>query len=121
MMSTAHLRLVRPDTSSSIPSLEERAADHCAILEGYLDTHILRGHTDETRESDQGRIERGLRAMPLLDPEHPSGVRPLFVLEAMAPFIGRERMIAYHKSLLARGLARTTLVGEITALRRFFA
>lgn len=120
-MTAAPLRLVysASSTDTAIP-FAEQSADHAAILEGYFNTYITRGYTDETLGTVRSRLIHWFDTFPVPDAAHPTGLRPLFVWEAMEPVVGRERIIDYAKCLVAAELARSTIRQCLTSLRRLF-
>jgi site-specific recombinase XerD len=111
---------INSSVPAAIPS-EEQLADHQAILEGYLDTHITRGHMENTRKCDRFYLTRWFQIYSIPDATLPAGVRQLFVWEAMAPITGRERAVEYGKDLMRSGLERPTVASHMLRLRRLFA
>src|SRR5712671_5697351 len=91
-MSRPHLALVQNlgVTSSAVP-FSQMLADHHAILQGYLDTHITRNHSDCTIESERRFLLGWFESFMMPDDTHPDGERQLFVWEAMVPVLGRQR------------------------------
>jgi integrase len=105
------------DLSQNTPSLEQQRADHDRIVQGYLDTHWTRNHTEKTLLTEKRFLERWFNTHA---PDDRDG--PLFVWDAMVPILGRERVIAYVKGLVAQGRQKSsTILGKVGILRRFFS
>ena len=54
------------------------------------------------------------------DDSHPEGQRQLLLWEAMAPVVGRQRVVAFSKGLVEAGLKPRTVTGYLGYLRRLF-
>jgi site-specific recombinase XerD len=104
---------------SSIP-FTQLLADHRAILQGYLDTHVTRNHSDRTIESERRFLIGWFESFMMQDDEHPDGQRQLFVWEAMVPVLGRQRIVEFSKGLVEAGLKPRTVQGHLGSLRRLF-
>jgi len=104
------------DLTQERPSFDEQRSDHDRVLQGYLDTHRTRNHTEQTYRME----ERFLRKwFALHAPEDRKD--PLFVWEAMTPVTGRERVMAYVKGLVTEGKQKpASVLGKVGILRRFF-
>jgi site-specific recombinase XerD len=101
-------------------SFAQLLADHRAILQGYLDTHVTRNHSDRTIESDRRFLIGWFESLVTQDDEHPDGQRQLFVWEAMVPVLGRQRIVEFSKGLVEAGLKPRTVQGYLGSLRRLF-
>jgi site-specific recombinase XerD len=121
-MSTPVFRVIEGSARrpSSVP-FSEQLDDHYAILNGYLDTHITRYHSDMTIEAERSFLTNFFRNMPVSDPDHPDGERQLLIWEAMKPVSGRERMTAFSKGLVHCELSPRTVTRYLGRLRRCFA
>ena len=101
-------------------SFAQLLVDHRAILQGYLDTHVTRNHSDRTIESDRRFLIGWFESLVTQDDEHPDGQRQLFVWEAMVPVLGRQRIVEFSKGLVEAGLKPRTVQGYLGSLRRLF-
>jgi site-specific recombinase XerD len=106
-------------TSTSVP-FSQLLADHHAILQGYLDTHITRNHSDRTIESERRFLIGWFESLMRQDDTHPDGERQLFLWEAMEPVLGRQRIVAFSKGLVEAGLKPRTVQAYLGYLRRLF-
>jgi site-specific recombinase XerD len=95
-------------------------ADHHAMLQGYLDTHITRNHSDRTIESERRFLMGWFESFVMQDDDHPDGERQLLLWEAMEPVLGRQRIVAFSKGLVDAGLRPRTVHGYLGSLRRLF-
>jgi hypothetical protein len=119
-MSVPQLRILPwPNPHSSVP-LAEQLADHQAILQAYLDTHVTRNHTEVTREADRFFLVNWFQSILVPDKRHTDGQRQLLLWEAMEPVIGRDRIVEYCKALVAAGMERGTIIRYMGRLRRLF-
>ncbi len=89
-------------TSTPLP-FSQMLTDHHAILQGYLDTHTTRNHSDRTIETERRFLTGWFESFVLQDDEHPDGQRQLLVWEAMEPAQGRQRIVAFSKGLVDAG------------------
>src|SRR5437899_12927000 len=71
--------------------------DHNAILQGYLDTHVTRNHSDKTIEGDRRFLRGWFEGSIVVDDDHPDGERQLVLGEAMQPVLGRQVIIDSSK------------------------
>ena len=94
--------------------------DHNAILQGYLDTHVTRNHSDKTIQGDRRFLRGWFEGFMVVDDNHPDGERQLFLWEAMEPVLGRQRIIEFSKGLIETGLKTRTVNGYLGSLRRLF-
>ncbi len=94
--------------------------DHNAILQGYLDTHVTRNHSDKTIEGDRRFLRGWFEGFMVVDDNHPDGERQLFLWEAMEPVLGRQRIIEFSKGLIETGLKTRTVNSYLGSLRRLF-
>src|SRR5579885_1707734 len=121
-MSYSHLALVR--SVSSLPqqiSFSEKLADHHAILQGFLTTHITQNHSEWTYDAERRFLTGWFAGQIIEDNAHPDGERQLLIWEAMTPVIGRERIQAFTTDLIKdRKLKVRTVTGYLGALRRLF-
>ncbi len=120
-MSRHQLAIVHTtEPSISRVPFSERLADHQAILEGYLDTHITRNFSAGTIEAQRRILTGWFEDFIVSDDDHPRGERQLLVWEAMTPALGRERIQAFSKGLVSAGLKPRTVQGYLGSLRRLF-
>jgi len=117
-MNRSYLKLVsRMDTLTAPISFSEMLDDHHAILEGYLDTHVTRNHSDRTIESERAFLTGWFEGILVPDPD---GERQLLVWEAMEPVKGRDRIKEFSKSLIIAELSQRSVNGYLGMLRRLF-
>ena len=98
----------------------EKLADHQAILQGFLDTHVTRNHSENTLEFDQRFLTGWFQGFMLPDATCPGGERQLLLWEAMQPVVGRQHIIGFSKGLVETGLKPSTIQRYLGSLRRFF-
>jgi hypothetical protein len=86
----------------SLPEIsdEEMAKDHAQILQNYIDTLVIRGFSANTIDASRWFIERWFERHGFVTA---SGRRPLYVWEAMKPFVGRKRIKEFLLSLSTPG------------------
>jgi site-specific recombinase XerD len=104
---------------SAIP-FPEMLANHQTIIQGYLDTHVTRNHSDSYAEADCRFLTGWFEGFMVPDDNHPNGERQLFLWEAMKPVAGRQRIVAFSKGLVGAGLKPRTVTGYLGTLRRLF-
>jgi site-specific recombinase XerD len=104
---------------ASLP-FSEQLADHHALLQGYLDTHITRNHSQATHENERRFLTGWFENFLVPDEHHPDGERQLLVWEAMEPVRGRQRIMSFSKGLIETGLKPRTVSGYLGILRRLF-
>jgi site-specific recombinase XerD len=120
-MSHPKLALVQNLEGYSTPvPFSQMLADHHALLQGYLDTHITRNHSDRTIESERRFLLGWFESFVAQDDGHPDGQRQLLVWEAMEPMQGRQRIVAESYGLVDAGLKPRTVHGYLGSLRRLF-
>jgi site-specific recombinase XerD len=120
-MSRPHLAIVHQMSVVSAPlTFAEKLADHEAILQGYLDTHITRNHSTQTIESERRFLKGWFENLIVKDDSHPSGERQLLIWEAMTPVTGRQRIVGFSKGLVSAELKVRTIQGYLGQLRRLF-
>lgn len=120
-MSRPHLAIVhRLEVVSAPIPFAQKLADHEAILQGYLDTHVTRNHSDRTIESERRFLKGWFKNLIVKDDSYPGGERQLLVWEAMSPLTGRQRIIGFSKGLVNAGLKVRTIQGYLGQLRRLF-
>lgn len=120
-MSVAQLSIVRrTEAPSSSSGFAEMIADHKAILHGYLDTHLTRNHSCKTIDCELRFLEGWFTGFRVLDRGHPDRERQLFIWEAMAPLVGRQRIIEFSKGLAFAELKTRTITSYLGILRRMF-
>lgn len=105
--------------SSRIP-FSEMLADHHAILQGYLDTHTTRNHSNATIEFVRCFLTGWFAGFMTSDESHPDGERQLLIWEAMEPVIGRRRIVGFSKGLVEAGLKPRTVTTDLGSLHRLF-
>ena len=89
-------------------------------MQGYLDTHVTRNHSERTAEADRRFLTGWFEGFMVEDYDHPDGERQLFVWEGMAPVAGRQRIVGFSKGLADAGLKPRTITGYLGTLRRLF-
>jgi site-specific recombinase XerD len=104
---------------SAVP-FPEMLTDHRAIIQGYLDTHVTRNHSDSTTEADRRILIGWFEGFMVPDDSYPDRERQLPVWEAMKPVAGRQRIVGFSKGLVDAGLKPRTVTGYLGALRRLF-
>ena len=120
-MTRPQLALVKTVEAISTPvSFPQMLADHQAILQGYMDTHTTRNHSDRTIESERRFLIGWFESFVMQDDGHPDGQRQLLVWEAMEPVQGRQRIVAFSKGLVDTGLKPRTVQSYLGSLRRLF-
>lgn len=120
-MSPPQLSVVPPIEIAPRPiPVSQMLADHHAILQGYLDTHTTRNHSDCTIESERRFLKGWFESFVMQDDHSPEGERQLFVWEAMVPVLGRQRIIGFSKGLVDAGLKPRTVQSYLGFLRRLF-
>lgn len=120
-MNRSHLKLVSRMEAVTTPiPFSEMLDDHYAILEGYLDTHMTRNHSDLTLEWERTFLTGWFEGIPVPDESHPDGERQMLVWEAMKPVIGRERIKEFSKGLVIAELSPRTVNKYLGTLRRLF-
>ncbi|HEX4064756.1 MAG TPA: hypothetical protein VHZ09_01940 [Acidobacteriaceae bacterium] len=98
---------------------EEKARDHNAILDAFLNTHVLRNHSRRTQHFDQWYLRGWFAGYKVQDDQHPDG-RPLFVWEAMHPTTGAEIIKLYSAGLAEMDIKGRTCVSYLSRLKAFF-
>src|SRR5947209_6633499 len=120
-MSPPQLSVVRHIEIAPRPiPVSQMLADHHAILQGYLDTHTTRNHSDCTIEYERRFLNGWFESFVMQDDSSPEGERQLFVWEAMVPVLGRQRIVGFSKGLVDAGLKPRTVQGYLGFLRRLF-
>ena len=120
-MSRPQLVLVQNlEVDSTLVPFSQMIADHCAVLQGYLDTHITRNHSERTIESERRFLTGWFESFVMRDDTHPDGERQLLLWEAMEPVMGRQRVVAFSKGLIDAGLRPRTVQMYLGSLRRLF-
>src|SRR5258707_7430294 len=120
-MSRPQLALVQNlEVSSPAVPFSQMLADHHAILQGYLDTHTTRNHSDRTIESERRFLIGWFESFVMQDDSHPDGRRQLLVWEAIEPVQGRQRIVAFSKGLIDTGLKPRTVHSYLGSLRRLY-
>jgi len=73
-MSRPQLALVHNIEVVSTPvPFSQLLADHHAILQGYLDTHVTRNHSDRTIASEHRFLMGWFESLMVQDDDHPDG------------------------------------------------
>lgn len=99
---------------------EEMLADHQALLQSYLDTHITRNHSSATIEHERHFLTGWFEGFLVPDEQHPDHQRQLLLWEAMAPVTGRERIRVFSKGLVLSLYSPATVRKYLGYLRRLF-
>ena len=120
-MNRPKLTLIKSIGVSAPPiPFSKMLADHHAILQGYLDTHVTRNHSEHTIEGERRFLNGWFEGFMVADDNHPDGERQLLLWEAMAPVLGRQRIIEFSKGLIETGLKPRTIHSYLGSLRRLF-
>ncbi len=120
-MSRPQLSVVQGVEVVSSPILfSEMLADHHVILQGYLDSHTTRNHSNATIEFDRRFLTGWFAGFMVPDESHPDGERQLLIWEAMEPVVGRQRIVGFSKALVDAGLKPRTVTTYLGSLRRLF-
>src|SRR5258708_36024539 len=98
----------------------EMLADHQALLQSYLDTHITRNHSSTTIEHERRFLTGWFEGFSMPDEDHPDHRRQLLLWEAMAPVAGRERIRTFSKGLVLSLYSPSTVRTYLGYLRRLF-
>jgi site-specific recombinase XerD len=104
---------------ASIP-FSEKLADHHAIIQSFLDTYTTRNLSDNTTYDATRFLNGWFDGFAVKDENHPDGERQLFIWEAMAPVLGRQRIVEFSKGLIQAGLKGRTVTKYLSLLRRLF-
>src|SRR5260370_8623416 len=75
----------------------EMLADHQALLQSYLDTHITRNHSDRTIEHERRFLTGWFEGFFVPVGHHPDLQRQLFPSGAMAPVAVPTRILSFTK------------------------
>ncbi|MGC1951606.1 MAG: tyrosine-type recombinase/integrase [Gammaproteobacteria bacterium] len=110
----------RVEVARSPVPFAEMLADHHAIVQGYLDTHITRHHSDSTLNTNRRFLTGWFEGFMVPDEHHPDAERQLLVWEAMEPVAGRQRIVGFSKGLADAGLRSRTITSYLGSLRRLF-
>jgi len=86
------------------------------MMQGYLDTHVTRNHSDRTLESDRRFLLGWFESFMVTDDAHPDGERQLLIWEAMEPVVGRQRIVGFSKGLADAGLRPRAITGYLGCL-----
>ena len=120
-MNRSHLALVKSVEVVPTPiPFSEMLDDHRAIIEGFLDTHITRNHSEKTIEWERIFLRAWFEGILVQDDRHPAGERQLMVWEAMVPVLGRERIKEFSKGLATADISPFTVTKYLGTLRRLF-
>ncbi len=120
-MNRSHLAIVSfQQTASTSLSFAEQLADQAAILQGYLDTHLTRNHSQKTLQHERSFLTGWFEGFRMPDPTHPDGARQLFIWEAMEPAAGRQRIMAFSKGMVQADLKPRTIGTYLGSLRHLF-
>jgi len=96
---------------AEIPGASE---DHSSLLLGYFQSHRIRNHSPKTLSKEEAFLRGWFES-------HGFDNRPLYTWEAMAPVIGRERVVAYGNALIEAGLNTHTVRNYLGMLSRYFS
>jgi len=86
---------------------------HMALLESYFQSHRIRNHSENTIRRERAFL------LGWFEEQGPAS-RPLYSWEAMAPRVGRERVMEYSKALLQGQLVTDTIRAYLGILRNYF-
>lgn len=123
-MSRFDLKLIPKEADVSLPSSHSfvnQLQDHHQILTGYLNTHLLRNHSEKTIQTERDFLTGWFEGLIIEDRSHPAGERQLLIWEAMKPVVGRQRVMEFTKGIIDVGLKPRTLMTYLGYLRRCFA
>ena len=120
-MTRPQLALVHNVEGVSAPvPFSQLLADHHAILQGYLDTHITRNHSDRTLESERCFLLGWFESFVRQDDTHHDGERQLFVGGHGAGAGTATYRCISSKGLVNAGLKPRTVQSYLGYLRRLF-
>lgn len=120
-MSRPQLVLIsRIETAPQPVPFAEKLADHQALLQSYLDTHITRNHSSTTIDHERRFLTGWFEGFSMPDENHPDHQRHLLLWEAMAPVAGRERIRTFSKGLVLSLYSPSTVRTYLGYLRRLF-
>ena len=111
------LKLVGHSSSavSAPDSRDSEALDHhFGLIESYLQSHRLRNHSERTIQKEKNFLKGWFEEQGTL-------TRPLYTWEAMAPRLGRERVIHYGQALIDGQLSADTVRSYLGILRNYFS
>lgn len=122
-MNRLDLKLIPREVSASFPSSRsflDQLRDHSEILQGYLNTHLLRNHSESTIRTERDFLTGWFEGLLVEDKNHPAGERQLLIWEAMKPVEGRQRVIEFTTGIINTGLKPRTVMTYLGYLRRCF-
>lgn len=100
--------------ASLAPCNPEAHGFHQQLLEGYMQSHVIRNHSINTIHE----TKRLLKAWFQL---HGTESRPLFTWEAMEPIKGRKRVATYCQALIESEVSSHTVRQYLGILRGYFS
>ena len=117
-MTRPQLAVVQPSAlaPSAIP-VSQMLADHQSILQGYLDTHTTRNHSDRTIEAERRFLSGWFESFVLQDEDSPERERQLFVWEAMTPVRRRNHLLSIFHYQTAEAREKRTRMAIEDALK----
>jgi len=92
----------------------EASRHHQHLIDGYLQSHLIRNHAAET-------INENKRVLKAWFEMHGTESRPLFTWEAMEPIHGRKRIANYGKALVESEISSHTIRRYLGILRGYFS
>lgn len=102
-------------------SFADKMRDHTAILDAFLNKHVVGNHSHRTWLSDK-RFFRGFFAGYRFRADREADGQPLFIWDAMHPTIGPEIIKSYTTGMAEADLIRGTCInylGRLNALFRY--
>jgi integrase len=92
----------------------EKLKHHQQLIDGYLQSHRIRNHTDRTIRGARRLLESWFSL-------HGTEGRPLLTWEAMEPVIGRKRVVEYGRALVETEVSHHTVRNYLGILRGYFS
>jgi len=88
--------------------------DHQNLLQRYFDSHRMQNHSVKTMMREKSFLSSWFEL-------HSNQNRILFTWEAMAPVLGRKRIMNYANALIDSGLSSSTIRSYLGILSRYFS
>lgn len=105
------LELIKKDR---IIAAEQASDDHKFLLNGYLQSHIIRNHSPKTVEKEKSFLKNWFQL-------YSTEFYPLYTWDAMKPMEGRERIKAYADKLKNNCVTNQTIRSHLGTLSRYFS
>ena len=95
------------------PNLLQEQDHHTELLDGYIQSHRIRNHSDNTIQKNKAFLTSWFEL-------YGNKEFPLFTWNAMRPVEGRRRMVEYGKYLMSLELTNQTIRSYMGTLRSYF-